>query len=423
MIGNAEYRARRELKRDRVTTVRRGRVAGCLAAAVASIAIVAPAAFAASTPTAKRWAPAFMTNKNSFTHDEAIATAQRFDLIVVQPFALSAAFVNDMHTANPMVKILAYVNGTFTKVTNYPEAYYAHDLLGSRISWIPFGLTLLEMSNPDTRAAVGGLATAALAKAPFDGVLLDNLGLTVLNTSDKTGYPIVPLAGLQLLPPAVPLLPYLGAAWLNNNVKLLTEVRNAHPQAFVMGNGLGRGVTYYDLLAPTSVLSNSARAMESEQFVRAAGDDVATYRTEAAWKSDIDMIVDSEQRGAPVTAVTKLWVTATAKQREAWHRYAFGTFLLGTDGSSWFSYLGDKLLDTSVSAGTIENVDIGTASGGYAKVNGVYQRPYTKALVLVNPATTAVTVPLVGTFTNLDGVVVTKSIVMKPHTGEVLTSS
>lgn len=406
---------------------------GWLAAAVAAVVVAsglsAPPAISTGAPAAaalapgaivRRWSPTFMTKKNSFTTDEAVTTAQRFDLVVTHPFALTTAQLDAMHAANPQVKVLAYVNATYTKVTTYPEAYYAHDLLGSRITWIPFGTQLLEMSNPATRATIGGIAQSTLTK-PFDGVLLDSLGLTSLNPEDKTGYPIVPLGGAQLLPPSIPLTPYTGAAWLSMTARLIADVQTLLPSSFVMGNGLARGGPYFDLLAPTSVLSDEADSMESEQFVRSATDAVSAYRLEQNWILDVNMITDSEARGAPVTAVTKLWVSASAAKKTAWKRYALATFLLGTNGTSWFSFLGDKLLNTSVAASAEEGAPVGVPTGSYAKVGGVYQRTFTTGLVLVNPTPASVTVPLSRSYTNLDGATVSTSIIMPANTGQILT--
>lgn len=376
----------------------------------ASVKAASAAAGTPAAPAAKRWSPSWMTGQKSFTLDEALAAASRFDVVVAQPTAL-APYVVAMHAAYPSVKVLAYVNGAYTKTATYPESLYAHDLLGQRITWIPFGLTMLEMSNAATRAVVVSAAAIALATAPFDGVLLDNLGLTSLNDSDKTGLPIDPAS----------LVTYTGAAWLAQTATLLRDVHASFPTATVLGNGLAWGKLYSDLLSPTSVLAQLAISGESEQFVRAATQAVTTFRKEADWKMDVDMLVDSEQRGAPVAVVTKLWVTATDAQREAWHRYALATFLLGDNGTSWFSFLGDQALPTAIAGSTLERTRIGVPAGAYSKVSGAYQRSYSNGLVLVNPTTKAANVPVTGSYTNLNGVVVTGTISLAPQTAEILT--
>ena len=54
------------------------------------------------------------------------------------------------------------------------------------------------------------------------------------------------------------------------------------------------------------------------------------------------MLVDSEAAGKGMMTMTKLWITATPAQVDAWHEYTLATFLLGSGGKSKFFFLRSK---------------------------------------------------------------------------------
>ena len=161
-------------------------------------------------------------------------------------------------------------------------------------------------------------------------------------------------------------------------------------------NGLNTGTKYFG--GPRAVrLLDALDGAEAEAFVRGSGDGVRSHRSTSAWKSDVDMIVDAEARGKPVLAKTKVWVTATAAERSVWRTYAFGTFLLGTSGRSSFAFNG-RGPGKPEARTTLESTDLGTPTGHYVEVGGVYLRTWSKGTVYVNPGTGSVSVDLGGTF-------------------------
>jgi hypothetical protein len=116
--------------------------------------------------------------------------------------------------------------------------------------------------------------------------------------------------------------------------------------------------------------------------------------------------------------MTKVWTNGTQDQKDAWHRYALATFLLGyTPGKSYFAFRYDRSLTT---LNPYWSVNIGDPVGSYANVNGVYERQFSNGWVYVNPTTTTVTVDLGGSYRTLEGTVVT-SLTLPPHAGDVLT--
>ncbi len=388
-------------------------IVGTLAAGAVMVA-TATAGFASPTGPATapgpRWSPSWMAGKKTFTTQEAADTATRFPIVVGQPQALSP-HVATMHAANPATKVIAYVNGAYTKSTTLAEGLYAHDASGARIQWTTFAIWQLELSNPAARTMVANLCTTARNAAPFDGCLLDNLGLTILNASDKSGLPVDPATGAVTT----------AADWMQNVALTIQATKAANPGAIVTANGLAWGKNYFAASGATRAITDAGAGGESEQFVRSATQAAGTFRKEADWKSDVDMIVDAESHGSWILAVSKLWVTATTAQQSALHRYSYATFLLGTNGTSYFQFLADRSLDTPIADSNLEKLPIGSPTGAYAKTDGAYQRAFTKGRVLVNPTNAAVTVPVTGVFHDSNGTLVTGSLRLAPYAAEILT--
>jgi hypothetical protein len=119
-----------------------------------------------------------------------------------------------------------------------------------------------------------------------------------------------------------------------------------------------------------------------------------------------------------VFAVTKVWARATASQISSWHRYALASFLLGyKPGHAYFSFRSNRDFTTPSSWW---DVNIGTPVGAYVRRNGLFVRPFTHGLVVVNPTRIAHTVDLSGAFVDLGGTTRSSSLWMAPHTGTVL---
>jgi hypothetical protein len=320
-----------------------------------------------------------------------------------------------MKAANPRLRLLDYVNAAFAQTgqgTAFPDSWYARDASGAKVQSRNFGNWLMDVSNPEWGATVARQCTSFVAGDPgYDGCFLDMLGTGPLLDNYLTSQPVNPSTGAI----------WTTADYIRATDTIASGVQAANPDLLVAGNGLGLGRRYFDPTAPTSVLWNSVGAAMPELFVRAAGDSLTKYRPAAAWKSDVSMLADSGSRAKVVLAATKTWVTGSDADKEAWHRYALATFLLGTDGAGYFAFLPDKTWAAITAPSTDEDADIGTASGPYAKVKGtgMYQRRFTNGVVVVNPTTTPYTMALGGTFRSLGGETVT-SVTMAPHTGDVL---
>jgi hypothetical protein len=136
------------------------------------------------------------------------------------------------------------------------------------------------------------------------------------------------------------------------------------------------------------------------------------------------MLADVGSKGDFAAATTKVWITATAAQITSWHRYALASFLLGTTGSSYFSFTQSQSSTEFQTDATsaLDHTPTGAAVGPMQPASGgVFTRQFVKAEVIVNPSKNSATVSLPEACTTLDGVVVTPptKLTMPPLTGQI----
>ena len=361
------------------------------------------------------WAPEFMANGTGVTSYQAtqslaLRQAEHFDIIVAH-LATYRPWVSQMKSVNPDLELNVYVNGTFSSSkssTLYPSSWYARDKGGNKIMAKGFNTWLMDPRNPGWIGEVTSLCQYRLSYSGYDGCFLDVLGTSGLNPTSVTGLPIDPRTGTE----------WTKRAWMEATSTLGATVRYAIAPRPIMANGLGFGVPYFDPAAPRERLLDGVGTAMSEVFVREPGGGVNVYRNEATWKKDVDMVADAVARGSRIVVTTKVWCSATAAQIDAWHRYALGTFLLGyAPGRAFFTFRSDHAHSAPSS---YWDVNVGTPTAPYAKVGGVYRRPFSNGLVLVNPTTSPATVALGARYRNLNGSEVT-SVTLQPHTAQILT--
>jgi hypothetical protein len=373
---------------------------------------------AAGTPVAggiSVWAAEFMTTGTGNTNNHAtLAQAQlqasRFDLIASH-WAWYQPWVADMKAINPNLRLLAYVNGTFSSSTSsaqYPDSYYARDRNGNKVKANGFGTYLMNPLSDGWRQEVANLCNTRIAASGYDGCFLDVMGTSGVNPTSVSSLPVDPRTGVA----------WTYKNWLDATTAEAEQVRTALAPRPVIGNGLGFGTSYFDNTAPRERILDGLDGGMAENFARASTSSVTLYKNEVNWKADVDMLVDAAARGSTIVTTTKVWTSSTAAQQDSWHRYSLATFLLGyQQGLTFYSFRTDHLLS---STSAYENTPIGTPTGSYTKAGGVYQRNFTNGRVLVNPLTSSVTVSLGASFRNLDGNVVS-SVTLPPHTGQILT--
>jgi hypothetical protein len=385
------------------------------ALALALVALAAAATGSTSigrvgSPGAVRpWSVQYMYPGERVSRDQAVEIANTFDLIAAVPHTFDS-YVSAMKAANPKLQLYVYAKGMFTYDQTLPESAYAHDALGSRIHALHYKTWLLDPLSPQAVAAAVANAKQQLAESGYDGIFLDTLGPVALDPSFSSGVAVNPTTG---------------RAWTPEDWMRATSVFAGRLETVlgkpVMGNGLHNGPSYFNPHVATSqLLDTGLMGGMAESWLRPAHAPASQYPSEEQWKQNVDAIADAGARGSSFCAVTKLWMRATPAQQDAWFMFAAASFLLGNDGSGYFTYTTSRF-DTTEDY-PLYHVDLGAAKGPYAKVSNVYQRAFDHGRVLVNPSPSSTyTVVLGGTYQTLDGHSI-NAVTLPPHTAQIVTS-
>ena len=386
----------------------------------------ATAAFpATSTDKIGNWAPSFMQWPLKVTWQESIELAQRYDVFAATQTVVRQ-HVGWMRFANPDIQIFDYMNGGMVReeevlANAFPSAWFAKDAAGNRIRTKEYGDYVMAIWNTgfQTWVAQKCLSELAFTLYPegtpypgdgYDGCLVDAIGTAVLKAGYASGYPINPATGQV----------FTNAQWLQAANRLLKKMRDTvGPDVLLIPNGLRSGTEYFDVAAPTGQLLTYADGGFVELFARGPKVGINAYKTEVEWKKDVDMIVDAGKRGKSLFTVTKVWTAGTQLQKDNWHRFSLGTFLLGTNGLQYFSFLYDDL--TTITPHPWWETDLGAPLASYFKSGVTYQRNFANGKVIVNPSTaTSAPVWLGGaSYKDLSGAIV-KSVTLAPRTATIL---
>jgi hypothetical protein len=342
------------------------------------------------------------------TREQAVADARRFDVIsaTVGTYRGHAAA---MRAANPALILLAYLNGTFAQSsqgTAYPESWYARDRNGRKVTSRGYGNYLMDPTNAGWISHRADTCRQLMAESGYGGCMLDMLGTAPTDPGYVSSPAINPATRN----------PWTAPEWLRATTALAAEV-DAATSGQLWGNGYGNGTRYFTAsLGPSRILSGGVQGAISEIWLRSAAQSLTSYPAESRWRDSVNQLVDLGRTGERTAAMVKLWTSGTTAQKDAYHRFALASFLLGSDGRSSFqaSYApGDAL-----AGHRYWTTDIGTPTGAYGNAGGVYQRAFTRGKVLVNPTTTTRTVALGAAYVDLSGVRRT-SVTLAPHTGDV----
>jgi Hypothetical glycosyl hydrolase family 15/IPT/TIG domain len=358
--------------------------------------------------------PTYMSKTTAaYSQADAVTIAENYDLVAASVKQFTSTTLAAMRAANPNVRVLIYLNGSFDvhKTQAYPLTEYARDANGNYIKSRQFGNWLMNISDPSWVSQVSGQCTTLLAQAPYDGCFVDMLGDADLGAGYLTSQPINPATG---------------SVWtqeqeLTAATAIAQRVTADHPNDIIMANGLLNGASYFSPTAPTSQLFGGASTALAESWLRAATNAVTSHETPAIWQQEVNMLTNPGGTGDAAAVTTKVWVTATAAQLTAWHRFALASFLLGTTGNTYFSFTGSQSPTEfqTDAANPLDHTQLGAALGPYAALGKAFGRQYADADVIVNPTTKAVTVAIPAPCLTLDGVLATTSLVMPADSGQI----
>lgn len=364
------------------------------------------------------WAyQAAMGRQITYTTAQATAQAQQFNVIAAVDHGYTADAVTAMYRANPNLQLLAYVNGAYaqsTQGTAYPSSWYLKTASGVQVRSKAYGNYLMDVDNPAWVADVANRCQTIMASNNYNGCFIDMMGTASIMDGYTNGVPINPETGT----------PYSDTTWLAQTAALSASVKTAlGGNAPVLANGLGSGQRYSAATAPSKVIMSGIDGGMAETWLRPAPNALSWYPTEANWLKNVDMLTTAAASGKTVLLTTKTWGSGTAAQRDAWHVFAVASYLMTADGRAQFSFLPTSTSDPAAVDTLISGLDLGDAQGAYSKVGTAYQRVFARGRVLVNPTTTATTVPVTGTFVDQSGAVVSGGTVTLPaDSAKILTS-
>jgi hypothetical protein len=351
-----------------------------------------------------------ISTDHDHTLTEAKAHAQRYDTITAVPGAYQG-MVPEMRSVNSELRVLVYMNGTFAQKSQgslYPDSWYLRDRYGRKVTSRNYGNYLMNPNNSGWQRDRADFCVAQLQRSGYHGCTLDMLGSAPLDPGYLTAMPVNPATGQV----------FTEAAWIKATAAVAAAVKRAAGTRPVIANGLRSGPQYFASGGPSEALLDAADGGIAEAWLRAATWGITKFRDESTWKQDVDMLVDAEARGDAVFTLTKVWTSGTTAQKDAWHEYAIASFLLGAGPRSEFGFSYDRR-DSPMRDHPWWRLALGSPTARYAKVGGVYQRPFANGKVLVNPTDSSVRVELGGTFVDLRGNRMT-SVTMAPNTGKVL---
>ncbi len=383
-----------------------------LATLTALAAVPAPAM--AAPPAADRFLKVYAPENESFAGprslEQALADAENYDMITARLNSYEG-HVAAMTAVNPDLVIIAYLNGTFaqkTEGTKYPESWYARDAYGRKVTSKGYGNYLMDPRNPEWIQNRTALCNTLMQSTGYGGCMLDMLGTAPTMPSYVSSPPVNPRTDAL----------WTAVDWQATTTALAAQVDGGTNGA-LWGNGYGSASRYFgsSVGGTSKVLSDGVQGALSEIWIRTPYQSITSYPAELQWNKNVNQLVDLGLNGERTAVMVKMWSTGTTAQKDAFHRFALATFLLGSDGTSSFhaSYAqGQVLLDHPY-----WKADIGQPTSSYALIDGVYQRSFSRGRVLVNPTEAPRTVDLGGTYVGLDGVSRT-TITLAPHTGDVM---
>ena len=283
---------------------------------------------------ARTWAPTYMADAHVYSRSEAVAVARRFDLVVAMPIAF-APHVAAMRATNPRLRILAYSNATLAvpgTVGGLPESAFAHDLRGHRIVSARWGSYLMEPSSPAWRRAATRQCRHRAALGGYDGCLVDMMTLGIFSRGLVGALPVVPGTGRV----------YSEWQYRDQLLRLGRRYTASTPGLDLVANVMENGYRYWAAPVTSRPLALRMPGAQMEDFLRGAGDPVTSVPVGADWRRDFRVVRDLGRHHVLGLFTTKLWVGASRAQVARWQAYAMATFLLGSDGRSYFAFTSSR---------------------------------------------------------------------------------
>lgn len=237
------------------------------------------------------------------------------------------------------------------------------------------------------------------------------------NTADFTPSPGVPVFLSSAAPPsaAESLNPLFAGVILTPT----SEIDLPAVRAVLTPKLLLIRATVTDTLA--SNFGPSIDGVRLENFLTEPETPLSRFPDEARWRRDLDALARlSANPNLVVLTSTRLGQNEGdgSVSADRWLGYTLSSFLLAANGAHTFFGIESALTPQTMDS-SLYNLEIGTPMGGAFAQAGVFQRRFTRGLVLVNPSNETRAVVLSRKYVDGFGTRY-DSVEMKPHTGMIL---
>ena len=352
-------------------------------------------------------------NLFELTDSERAFIAKTYDLLITGDW--NNVFFPELHAVNPDLAIYLY-----RSISNINEGYESEIKVARANGWILLdadgnevyrpgnpNLKFIDIGNPAYREWVSNILVEWTANKHVTGIFGDNTAVTWKGHTSAP--PINPRTKLV----------YSDEDYAADMAALVRRVKEKTGKLYI-GNGKGmvcgsHYAGYYMNKQLSDMIINEVDGVLLEGFIRFY--DTVDWRSADEWLEDLSFLDMLNRRG-----ITTLSWAITYGQlppgstREDIATYGYTTYLLAKREGAYFIPRGYENAFLSVM-----NIDVGEPVTSYRSIDGglIYERLFSKSLVLVNPSYEAYTYNLNGDYTTLEGEVVSK-IELPPHTGVIL---
>jgi hypothetical protein len=353
------------------------------------------------------------TNLATYSQSELYALAKRYDMITTWGEDYNRAAINYLKSVNPNILLLQYrnIHAIQENSEDYSLAvskgwllYDANGNLVREQDWD--SMVCVDVGNVEYQTWLGNWIKATLDNYGLDGVMGDNTSPLLEEMYGVTAPAINPRTGQV----------YSDVEYRNDIVKLVQKVKSIIGNRVYIGNGVchqqgGEPLGFWANQGLVEPLINVENGIVIEGFIRWASE---RWRDTSSWIKDVDALEYISKKGIFTQVTINMYGTLPAGATyDQVVRYGLASYLLGKCGP----------MDAyRISGGSYPhlNIELGIPLEDYHKRSDseVYEREFTKILVLVNPTFTDYTIQLGGTYYN-NGNPIT-SITMRAHTGVML---
>ena len=268
---------------------------------------------------------------------------------------------------------------------------------------------LVNISNETVKDQIAKNVANWVAERNYDGIILNDVGVDLIRASNSPIYTGTKAFTTDQRKDAVE--------------NLLRAIRGSVPDKIVIVGGYAwrDGTAYAADEDESSTLSAIVDGVSIDEFMRSPISDTTDFRSEVAWKRDIDFLSAISADNRIVLVTTRLLgADGSPDLVRQWLGYSVASYLLGKNGSkTYFQF------DT----GNIAAMDapeftapLGAPTAAYEELdNNIYRRNFTNGIVLVNPTDETEELELDADYKTLSGTPITgRKVTMTAHTGIIL---